>query len=29
MSLPIHHGLDADHMGFICEQLDALYQHYA
>ena len=29
VSLPIHHGLDADHMGFICEQLDALYQRYA
>jgi CDP-6-deoxy-D-xylo-4-hexulose-3-dehydrase len=29
MSLPIHHGLDADHMGFICEQLDALYERYA
>jgi CDP-6-deoxy-D-xylo-4-hexulose-3-dehydrase len=26
MSLPIHHGLDADHMGFICEQLAALYE---
>jgi hypothetical protein len=22
--LPIHHGMNADHMGFICEQLDAL-----
>jgi CDP-6-deoxy-D-xylo-4-hexulose-3-dehydrase len=29
MSLPIHHGLDRDHLGFICEQLDALYEHYA
>ena len=29
VSLPIHHGLDADHMGSICEQLDRLYQHYA
>ncbi len=29
MSLPIHHGLNADHMGFICEQLDALYRAYA
>ena len=29
LSLPVHHGLDADHMGFICEQLDALYQHYS
>ena len=25
LSLPIHHGLDADHMGFICEQLDELH----
>ena len=24
LSLPIYHGLDADHMGYICEQLDAL-----
>ncbi len=24
LSLPIHHGMNADHMGFICEQLDAL-----
>jgi CDP-6-deoxy-D-xylo-4-hexulose-3-dehydrase len=29
MSLPIHHGLNADHMGFICEQLDALYDRYS
>jgi CDP-6-deoxy-D-xylo-4-hexulose-3-dehydrase len=29
MSLPIHHGLNADHMGYICEQLDALYDAYA
>lgn len=29
MSLPIHHGLNADHLGFICEQLDALYAHFA
>lgn len=28
MSLPIHHGLDADHIGYICEQLDALYERY-
>lgn len=28
MSLPIHHGLDADHMGFICAQLDDLFDHY-
>ena len=24
MSLPVHHGLNADHMGFLCEQLDAV-----
>jgi len=24
LSLSIHHGMNADHMGFICEQLDAL-----
>ncbi len=24
LSLPIHHGMNADHMGFICEQLDEL-----
>ena len=29
LSLPIHHGLDADHMGFICEQLDDLFDHFA
>jgi CDP-6-deoxy-D-xylo-4-hexulose-3-dehydrase len=29
MSLPIHHGLNADHMGFICEQLDELFAHFA
>jgi CDP-6-deoxy-D-xylo-4-hexulose-3-dehydrase len=29
MSLPIHHGLNADHMGFICEQLDALYERFS
>jgi CDP-6-deoxy-D-xylo-4-hexulose-3-dehydrase len=28
LSLPIHHGLDADHMGFVCEQLDALYERH-
>jgi CDP-6-deoxy-D-xylo-4-hexulose-3-dehydrase len=28
MSLPIHHGLNADHMGFICEQLDDLFAHF-
>jgi CDP-6-deoxy-D-xylo-4-hexulose-3-dehydrase len=26
MSLPIHHGLDLDHMGFICAQVDELYE---
>jgi CDP-4-dehydro-6-deoxyglucose reductase, E1 len=29
LSLPIHHGLDADHMGFICEQLDALFEAHS
>jgi CDP-6-deoxy-D-xylo-4-hexulose-3-dehydrase len=24
LSLPIHHGMNAEHMGFICEQLEAL-----
>jgi CDP-6-deoxy-D-xylo-4-hexulose-3-dehydrase len=28
MSLPIHHGLNSDHLGFICEQLDALYERF-
>ena len=28
LSLPIHHGLNDDHMTFICEQLDALYERY-
>ncbi len=27
LSLPVHHGLNADHMGYICEQLDALFEH--
>jgi CDP-4-dehydro-6-deoxyglucose reductase, E1 len=25
LSLPIYHGLNADHMGYICEQLDDLF----
>ena len=29
MSLPIHHGLNAEHMGFICEQLDDLFDRFA
>lgn len=29
LSLPIYHGLDADHMGYICEQLDALSDEVA
>jgi CDP-6-deoxy-D-xylo-4-hexulose-3-dehydrase len=29
MSLPVHHGLNADHMGYICAQLDALYDAFA
>jgi CDP-4-dehydro-6-deoxyglucose reductase, E1 len=28
LSLPIHHGLTSDHMGHICEQLDALFEHF-
>ena len=24
----IHHGLNADHMGYICDQLDALFASY-
>ncbi|MCY3849465.1 MAG: DegT/DnrJ/EryC1/StrS family aminotransferase [Acidimicrobiaceae bacterium] len=24
VSLPVHHGLNADHIGFMCEQLDAV-----
>ncbi len=28
LSLPVHHGLNADHMGYICEQLDALFAHF-
>lgn len=26
LSLPIHHKLNADHMGFICEQVDDLFE---
>lgn len=29
LSLPVHHGMNADHMGYICEQLDALYDHFS
>ena len=29
LSLPIHHGLGDDHMGFICEQIEALYDEHA
>jgi hypothetical protein len=29
MSLPIHHGLGSDHMGYIAEQLDELFAHYS
>ncbi len=25
LSLPVHHGMNADHMGFICSQLDDLF----
>jgi CDP-6-deoxy-D-xylo-4-hexulose-3-dehydrase len=28
LSLPIHHRLSADHIGFICEQLDEMWEHY-
>ena len=28
LSLPIHHRLNADHIGFICEQLDEMWEHY-
>ena len=28
LSLPIHHGLNADHMGYICNQLDNLFTHF-
>ncbi len=29
LSLPIHHGLDPEHMDYICEQLDALFERYS
>ena len=29
LSLPIHHGLEPEHMDYICEQLDALFARYA
>ena len=29
LSLPIHHGLGDDHMSFICEQIEALYDEHA
>ena len=29
LSLPVHHGLNADHMGYICEQLGALFEHFS
>ena len=29
LSLPVHHGLNADHMAYICEQLDALFYYYS
>jgi len=28
LSLPIHHRLNADHIGYICEQLDQMWEHY-
>lgn len=27
LSLPIHHGLNREHIGYICEQLDAMLHH--
>jgi len=24
LSLPVHHGLNADHLGYICEMVDEL-----
>ena len=29
LSLPIHHGLEPEHMDYICEQLDALFDRYS
>ena len=29
LSLPIHHGLGPEHMDYICEQLDALFDRYS
>ncbi len=29
LSLPIHHGLNAEHMDFICSQLHELCEHYS
>ena len=29
LTLPIHHRLNADHIGYICEQLDHMWSHYA
>ena len=28
LSLPIHHRLNADHIGYICEQLDQMWEHH-
>ena len=29
LSLPIHHGLAPEHMDYICEQLEALFDRYS
>ena len=29
LSLPIHHGLEHEHMDYICEQLEALFDRYS
>ena len=29
LSLPIHHGLGPEHMDYICEQLEALFDRYS
>ena len=28
LSLPVHHGLNDDHMGYICDQLGALFERF-
>ena len=29
LSLPIHHGLGPEHMDYICEQFEALFDRYS